>query len=72
VTIRLNRTLGENEWLLIDIERINERTRVPLTGRLLLHSARKEDLSKAFMSDKGRLYRVFSGPALPAGFAAAF
>jgi len=57
---------------LIDVESVHKRTRVPITGRLLLHSARKEDLSKVFRVGKGRLYRVFAGPALPAGFAAAF
>jgi hypothetical protein len=62
----------KNEWLLIDLDKIDERTLQPKTGRLVAHSPRKEDLSERVISHKGRLLRVFSGPLLPAGFQAAF
>ena len=62
----------KNEWLLIDLDQVDERTLKPKSGRLVGHSARKEDLFEVMRTARGRLYAVYSGPLLPAGFQAAF
>ena len=62
----------KNEWLLIAPDQVDERTLKLKRGRLIAHSPRKEDLSETFVTYKGPLYRVFSGPPLPPGFVAAF
>jgi hypothetical protein len=62
----------KNEWLLIDLDKIDEKTLKPKTGRLVQHSPSKDELSKTLITHKGHLFQVFSGPLLPAGFQAAF
>jgi hypothetical protein len=62
----------KNEWLLIDLDKVDKRTLKPKTGRLVQHSATKEDLSKTLITHAGHIFTVFSGPILPAGFQAAF
>ncbi len=62
----------KNEWLLIELDRVDERTSKPKTGRLIQHSPRKEDLLQTMTTHPGRLFSVYSGPILPAGFRAAF
>ncbi len=63
----------KNEWLLIELDKVDERVLKPKTGWLLGHSPRKEDLFETMKTFQGhRLYMDFSGPILPAGFGAAF
>jgi len=57
----------KNEWLLIDVDNFDKRTLVPKTGRVLVHSTRKEVLSETFRKSKGRIYQIFSGPPFPPG-----
>jgi len=62
----------KNQWLLIQLDKVDERALKPKTGWLVRHSPRKEDLFETMRTHKGRLYSVYSGPVLPAGFQAAF
>ena len=63
----------KNEWLLIELDKVDERVLKPKTGWLVRHSPRKEDLFEAIKTHPGcRLYMDYSGPVLPAGFQAAF
>ena len=63
----------KKEWLLIKLDRVDERILKPKTGWLIGHSSRKEDLLQAVKAHQGqRLYMDYSGPVLPPGFAAAF
>jgi hypothetical protein len=62
----------KNQWLLIELDKVDERVLKPKTGWLIGHSPRKEDLFEAMTTHHGRLFSVYSGPVLPAGFKAAF
>lgn len=63
----------KKEWLLIELDKVNERTLKPKTGWLIGHSPRKEDLLETMKTHQcRRLYMDYSGPVLPVGFQAAF
>lgn len=60
------------EWLLIAINKMDETTTIPLTGKLLFHSPHRDDIYL-----KSRNYRkpaliVYSEDSFPKGYAAAF
>ena len=62
----------KKEWLVIAVDKMDERLTKPQSGHLLAHSPRQEDLYKSMMNLKGRLFMVYSENTLPSGFAAAF
>lgn len=61
-----------NEWLLIAIDRMDQATTTPLTGRLLAHSKNRDEIYKKQLKDKRHLLILYSEEGLPKGYAAAF
>lgn len=61
-----------DEWLLIQVERFDRRTTMPVTGRLLAHARRPEPLERKAARAKGLTYLVFGSDTLPKGYAVAF
>lgn len=62
----------KNQWILIDIDLMNEKTTTPLTGRLIAHSPKRENLHKIILKSPEikRPLVEFTGPPLPRGVAA--
>ena len=60
------------EWLLIGIGKDEASSATPRSGRLLAHSARREDIYQEMLRRKGPALITFSDNRLPAGYAAAF
>ena len=48
------------EWLLIAIDSVDNQTNSPVTGRLLAHSQRRDDLLKKYINYKGLAMLDFS------------
>ena len=62
------------EWLLIAVDKVNEATTTPVSGKLIAHSPHRDDVYRKLLSFK-RTYNVlveFSEDKLPKGYAAAF
>ena len=63
----------KREWLLIRVETADKSTTTPLTGRLLAHSPREDDILKKCMSYKGKDILIdYSEDTLPKGTAIIF
>lgn len=60
------------EWLLIAIDKMDELTTTPLTGRLLAHSPHRDDIYRFDMKYKSHTLTVYSDDGFPKGYAAAF
>lgn len=60
------------EWLLIAVDRMDRETTTPLTGRVLAHSPRREEVHDAMLHRKGLALITYSEDRLPAGYAVAF
>jgi len=61
------------EWLLIEIDRFDETTTTPLTGKLLAHSKNRDEIYKKQMDYKKSLICIcYSEDKLPQGYALAF
>ena len=60
------------EWLLIAVDKVDESTTTPLTGRLLFHSPHCYEVDKKSIKYKKRALVVFSEDKFPDGYAAAF
>jgi hypothetical protein len=60
------------EWLLIAVDRLDPRTQVPITGRLLVHSPHRDEVYDAMLRRKGLTLVTYSEDRLPAGYATAF
>ena len=60
------------EWLLVAVDRLDPRTQVPLSGRLLAHSPRRDEVYKRFISARGLTCVLYSDKTLPQGYAVAF
>ena len=62
------------EWLLIAVNRIDEATTTPLSGRLLMHSPHRDEIYHKLLSLPRRhnILVEFSEDTLPKGYAAAF
>lgn len=63
------------EWLLIRVDHADPTTTTPLTGRLLAHSPRREDIYRRLLQPPkaGRKLLVeYSEDTFPKGYAAAF
>jgi hypothetical protein len=62
----------QREWLLIAIDKLDEATTTPLTGRLIAHSPHREDIHDTMLRRKGLALITYSDDCLPAGYAVAF
>ena len=71
-TIHQIRRRFRRQWLLIAVDRLEPRTKVPLTGHLLAHSRNRDDIYSAMMRRKGLTLVTYSDDRLPAGYAVAF
>ena len=60
------------EWLLISVGKIDSSTTTPLTGRLIAHSPRRDDVYRKEMKYKGHTMTIYSEYGFPKGYAAAF
>ena len=60
------------EWLLIAIDRMDDSTTTPLTGRLLAHSSHRDEIYRKEMKYKSHTLTVYSEDGFPKGYAAAF
>ena len=60
------------EWLLVAVDRLDSRTQVPLSGRLLAHSPRRDDVYNRLVSARGLTCVLYSDKTLPQGYAVAF
>jgi len=60
------------EWLLIAVDRLDARTQVPITGRLLVHSPHRDEIYDALLRRKGLTVVLYSDKTLPKGYAVAF
>lgn len=72
MNIEILRKKYHKEWLLIAIEKIDKKTTIPLIGRLLAHSPRREEIDKKSMEYKKPALLVYSEDKFPEGYAAAF
>jgi hypothetical protein len=62
------------EWLLIAVDKMDEATTTPLTGRVIAHSPRKEDIYRILRkpTKPRRLLLEHSEDMFPKNWAAAF
>lgn len=60
------------EWLLIEVDKMDEATTTPLTGRLLAHSKNRDEIYKKQIEYKQLVCLCFSEDKLPTGYALAF
>lgn len=60
------------EWLLIAVDRLSPRTRLPLTGHLLAHSPHRDGVHDAIRRWRGLTLVTYSDDQLPAGYVVAF
>jgi len=70
--IEIIRKRFRREWLLIAVEKMDESTTTPLTGRLLAHSPHRDEIYRKEMKRKGHTLTVYSENGFPKGYAAAF
>ena len=62
------------EWILVAVDKVDEATTTPISGRLLLHSPHRKDVYRKLFSIKDR-YNVlveYTEKKFPKGHAAAF
>lgn len=63
------------EWLLIQVEKMDEHRTIPLTGKLLAHNPRRDEIYRKLFSFKKRKWMPlveYSEDRLPQGHAVAF
>ena len=60
------------EWLLIAIDKMDDATTTPLTGKLLAHSSHRDEIYRLEMKYRGNTLTVYSEDKFPEGYAAAF
>ena len=60
------------EYLLIAVDKVDEKTTTPLTGRLIFHSPHRDEVYKKMMKHRGLDFFVYSEDSFPKGMAAAF
>ena len=72
--IKLIKKKFHREWLLIAVDKTDETTTTPITGRLLAHSPHREDIYRMLLKPPKvkELLVEFSEDSFPKGFAAAF
>ena len=62
------------QWLLIAVDKIDESTTTPISGRLIAHTHHRDEIYKKLLSLKRRwpVLVSYSEDTLPKGFVAAF
>jgi len=60
------------EWLLIAIDKMDEKRTIPLTGRLLAHTPHRDEIYTKSSRYRGHALVVYSEDGFPKGYAAAF
>ena len=62
------------EWLLIALEKVDESTTTPVSGKLIAHSPHRNEVYKKLLSLKRRpsILVEYSEDKLPKGYVAAF
>lgn len=60
------------EWVLIALDKIDEATTTPISGRLIAHSKVRDDIYKKMMHTTGKILVMFTEDKFPKGYAAAF
>ena len=72
--IKLLKKRFRREWLLIAVDKIDELTTTPISGRLIAHSPHREDIyQKLIKPPKAKKLLVeYSEDSFPKGYAAAF
>lgn len=61
-----------NEWLLIAVDEMDDRTTTPRRGRLLAHSAQRDDIYAEMLRHKGLTFVTHGQPGkLPPGYRSA-
>ncbi|OGX05699.1 MAG: hypothetical protein A3G87_04965 [Omnitrophica bacterium RIFCSPLOWO2_12_FULL_50_11] len=60
------------QWLLIAVGRMDPRTQIPLTGRLLAHSPDRDEIYDRLVEVKGLALALYSEKTLPKNYAIAF
>lgn len=62
------------EWLLIAVDKVDEATTTPLSGRLVAHSPHRDEIYRKLssFSRKAEILIEYSEDSLPKGYAAAF
>lgn len=72
-SIEVIRKRYDREWLLIAVDEWDEATTTPLTGELLSHSPRRDDIYHASQKNTDKLtLLIYSQEDFAAGHAAAF
>ena len=62
------------EWLLIAVNKVDETTTIPISGKLIAHSPHRDEIYRKLLSLK-RIHDIlveYSEDKLPKGYAAAF
>ena len=62
----------KKEWLLIAISKMDKKRTIPMSGRLLAHSPRREEIDQKSIRYKKPALVVYSEDKFPEGYAAAF
>ncbi len=70
--IEIIRKKFHREWLLIQIDKMDEQTTTPLTGRLIAHSPHRDEIYRLDSKYKCHTLTVYSEDEFPKGYAAAF
>lgn len=62
------------EWLLVAVNKIDESTTTPLSGKLIFHSPHRDEVYQKLLKlpRKKNILVEYSEDSLPKGFAAAF
>ncbi len=62
------------EWLLIAVDKFDEATKTPVTGKIIAHSPHRDEIYKKLSSrrKKHNILIEYSEDKLPQGYAAAF
>lgn len=62
------------QWLLIAVDKVDEATTTPLSGRLIAHTPHRDEVYKKLMSLKRKqpVLVSYSEDTLPKGYVAAF
>lgn len=62
------------EWLLIAVDKVDDSTTTPISGRIIMHSPHRDEIYQRllFLKRKNNLLVEYSEDKLPKGYAAAF
>lgn len=61
------------EWILVNLDKVDESTTTPLSGYLLAHSKNREEIYRKLLKrSKDRILVMFTEDKLPKGYAIAF